>query len=347
MHESSTGDAREIDLGQRGFADGLLVDLVAVLRDLPDGALLTIVGTRDDVDRELHAWSRLTGHAIVSSSLAGAVKRWTVRKGAAHYPDEPARTIGSRMWIYSNFDCNLRCDYCCVRSSPKTPRRALGVDRVKRIVQEARAIPVREFFVTGGEPFLLHDIGEIIGACASVAPTTVLTNGMMFSGARAAILRDLPKERVVFQISMDSATPELHDLHRGAGTWNKAWTGVQVARSSGFRVRLAATVRTEAEDARFRAFLDEQGIAEDDRVIRRVAMRGFATSGVALSKRDLVPEVTVTDAGIYWHPVGATDDDFLVTREIFPLEIAIEAVRAQWRKEREVDETVAEIFRCA
>ncbi len=33
----------------------------------------------------------------------------------------PSARPGSRLWIYTNVDCNLACDYCCVRSSPRTP----------------------------------------------------------------------------------------------------------------------------------------------------------------------------------------------------------------------------------
>jgi molybdenum cofactor biosynthesis enzyme MoaA len=81
-----------------------------------------------------------------------------------------ARALGSRVWLYTNFDCNLRCDYCCVRSSPKAPRRALGSERVRRIANEAAALGVGEIFVTGGEPFLLDDIGDILIACAGPPP---------------------------------------------------------------------------------------------------------------------------------------------------------------------------------
>jgi MoaA/NifB/PqqE/SkfB family radical SAM enzyme len=56
----------------------------------------------------------------------------------------------------------------------------------------------------------------------------------------------LPRDRIVLQISLDSATPGLHDLHRGPGTWARAREGIQRARSLGFRVRLAATVSTES-----------------------------------------------------------------------------------------------------
>src|SRR2546430_8312796 len=35
--------------------------------------------------------------------------------------------------------------------------------------------------------------------------------------SRAESLRTLPRDRIVLQISLDSATPAQHDLHRGAG----------------------------------------------------------------------------------------------------------------------------------
>ena len=176
---------------------------------------------------------------------------------------------------------------------------------------------VSEIFVTGGEPFLLADIGQILTACAAAAPTTVLTNGMLLVGRRLETLRALSRERVTLQISLDSPTPERHDHHRGAGTWARAWKGIERARAEGFRVRLAATVETEAEAEEIRQFLDGRHISEQDRVVRRIALRGFAVQGVALARADLVPEITITADGVYWHPVGAEDADLLVTQKSF------------------------------
>lgn len=223
----------------------------------------------------------------------------------------------------------------------------LGLARVQRITREAPGLGVKEIFVTGGEPFLLENIGEILACCASAAPTTVLTNGMLFTGRRAESLRALPRDRVVLQISLDSPTPELHDLHRGRGSWARAHEGIRRARAQGFRVRLAATVSTDAEAEEFRQFLDEEKIAAEDRVIRRVALRGSATEGVALSRADLVPEVTITADGVYWHPVGAQDTDLLVTRDIFPLSEAFAAVRRAFNSEGEHAYKLARIFNCA
>jgi hypothetical protein len=148
-------------------------------------------------------------------------------------------------------------------------------------------------------------------------------------------------------VSLDSPTPELHDAHRGKGTWEKAWRGVELARAAGFRVRLAATVPDERAEHDVQALFDRERIDQEDRVVRRVALRGFAGDGVALSRADLVPEVTLTASGVYWHPVGATDDDFFVTSELFPLATAIEAVKLAYAEERRFATTLASIFHCA
>jgi len=343
----------ELDAGAKTFATGLLIELIAALRRIRPGDLMAVIGSDRTVGTELEAWCRFTRNSLVEVTVEEARYRWVIRCGEVQAEadgeaqTEAQRSLGSRLWLYTNFDCNLRCDYCCVRSSPKAPRRPLGADRVQRIAREATALRVGEIFVTGGEPFLLGDIGDILTACAAAAPTTVLTNGMLFVRRRLEILRSLPRDRVTLQISLDSPTPERHDHHRGAGTWAKAWKGIERAQAEGFRVRLAATVATDAEAAEFRQFLDSRKITEQDRVIRRIALRGFATQGVALARVDLVPEITITADGVYWHPVGAEDSDLLVTRDIFPLADAFAAARRAWERERAHAHRLATIFNCA
>src|SRR6516165_8678470 len=305
----------QLDAGAKTFAAGLLPELIAALRRTRPGDLLAITGSNESLGVDLEAWCRFTRNSLVEKTVEGDNTRWLVRHGVAPADLDGDRQVGSRLWLYTNFDCNLRCDYCCVRSSPKAPQRALGLERVRRIAREAAGLGVGEIFVTGGEPFLLADIGEILAACAAAAPTTVLTNGMLLTGRRAEALRSLPTDRVTLQISLDSPTPERHDRHRGKGTWARAWKGIERARAEGFRVRLAATVSTDEEAEEFRRFLDVQQIGEENRVIRRIALRGFATDGVAVARADLVPEVTITADGVYWHPVGALDADLLVTRD--------------------------------
>jgi hypothetical protein len=341
----------DLDIGPKTFASGLLPELIAVLRRSRLGDLVAVIGDEASVGPELETWCRFTGNPLLEAMEEKGRSRWVFRCGAvpvpAGVPGEDNRPVGSRLWLYTNFDCNLHCDYCCVRSSPTALRRELGLARVQRIAREAAELGVKEIFVTGGEPFLLEDIGDILLSCAAAAPTTVLTNGMLFAGRRIETLRALPRDRLVLQISLDSATPKLHDLHRGSGTWAHTREGIQRARAHGFRVRLAATVSTDAEAEAFRQFLDEEKIAPEDRVIRRIALRGGASEGVAVSRADLVPEVTITTNGVYWHPVGAEDADLLVTRDIFPLSESFAAVRRAFDREGEYGNKLARIFNCA
>ena len=342
-------DARvEVDAGTRTFGSGFLLDLLAALRRTTTGDLIAVTSREAGaLDTDLDVWSRLTGHAIVARTTGAEGTRWVIRHGAAPIDDDPARPLGERLWVYVNFHCNLHCDYCCVRSSPTARRRELGIDRVRRIAREAPLLGVRELFVTGGEPFLLADIDDIVIALADAAPVTLLTNGMLFRGPRLAALKRLPRASVTLQISLDSPDPALHDAHRGAGAWRRALDGIDVARAEGFRVRLAATVATDADEERFRTFLDARRVAPEDRVIRRVALRGVAENGVALSRADLVPEITITADGVYWHPVGADDEDMLVTRDVFPLASAFEAVRQHLARERAHGDRLATVFHCA
>jgi pyruvate-formate lyase-activating enzyme len=337
----------EIDAGRRTFSSGLLPELIAALRRCRPGDLLAVIGGVADIGADLEAWCRFTRNSLIDAATEAGRARWVIRCGEAPADVAADRPVGSRLWLYTNFDCNLRCDYCCVRSSPKAPRRALGLERVQRIANEAAKLGVDEIFVTGGEPFLLPDIGGILTACAAAAVTTVLTNGMLFAGRRLETLRSLPRDRLTLQISLDSPTPARHDRHRGAGTWARAWRGIERARAEGFRVRLAATVSTDAEAEEFRHFLDARQIADEDRVIRRIALRGFAAQGIALARADLVPEITITADGVYWHPVGAEDSDLLVTSEIFPLAESFAAVRRALGRESEHQRRLAKIFNCA
>ncbi len=336
----------ELDVGVKSFATGLLPELIAGLRRCRRGDLMAVVGSEADLGVDLERWCRFTGNTLVDTTVEAGRTRWVIRCGEVPAGVDTKRRVGSRLWLYTNFHCNLHCDYCCVRSSPKVARRELGLARVQRIASEAVELGVDEIFVTGGEPFLLPGIGEILTACAAAAPTTVLTNGMLLA-RRLETLRSLPIDRITLQISLDSPTPERHDQHRGKGTWVSAWKGVELARSEGFRVRLASTVSTDLEAEEFRRFLDSHQISEENRVIRRIALRGFALEGVALARADLVPEITITADGVYWHPVGAGDADMLVTPDIFPLADSFAAVRGAFERESAHRHRLAKIFNCA
>ncbi|MEP7054064.1 MAG: radical SAM protein [Actinomycetota bacterium] len=330
----------------------VVLDLVEQIGAKSIGSTVEVLLRPGDADT-VAAWCERTGNELMSATDGRAV----VRRGRRPAPTDALAELpagqrpGARLWIYTNFDCNLACDYCCARSSPTAPRRAIGVDRTRQLIAEAADAGVLEVFLTGGEPFLLPDLDLLVGACVAKLPTTMLTNGMLFRGTRLAMLRRMPREGLTLQISLDSATPELHDRHRGAGTWQRAVDGIGIAQAEGFCIRVAATVTRDEVDAgaqsAFHAMLDAMGVARENQIVRQVAQRGFATDGLALTVETLLPEVTVTADGIFWHPVGADHLDQLVTRALFPLRAAIDEVTRRFADYRRTVTTGAEAFPCA
>lgn len=258
-------------------------------------------------------------------------------------PNEPLMTVESssspqasppaflwKLWIYTNYDCNLKCSYCVAKSGPNAPRRTLGMENVKRLVDEAVELGFEHIFFTGGEPFLLNDIYEMLAYSSARIKTTVLTNAMLLRGVRLEKLCAVANDNLIVQVSLDGGRPEDHDAYRGPGTWEKTVEGIKLLQAASFRVRLGTT-ETPVNSAhldKLCEFHRSIGILDEDHFIRPLAKRGYSREGLELGMGNLVPEITVNLDGVFWHPLS-TDADMLVSKKIFPLTSAVERVTQQ------------------
>ena len=293
-------------------------------------------------------WCDRTGNTV----LAVHPDAVEIYRGRVADPIEalpPDRRPGYRLWVYTNFHCNLACDYCCVESSPRANPRVIDLKDFTRIVDEARGAGVAELYLTGGEPFMLLDMDQRIRLAVEALPTTVLTNGMQWQGERLRRLDSLPRKGLTLQISLDSATRHLHDRHRGEGSFSRALDGIRLAASLGFRVRVAATLGADAGtmEAEINALFDELALDKDQRVIRRVARQGSANAGLTVTRASLIPEVCVTGRGVWWHPVAAIDPAMKVSDDWAPLSKAIDEIRDEFRGYRLANDVLASTFPCA
>jgi hypothetical protein len=264
-------------------------------------------------------------------------------------PDPHAPPLGTRLWLYTNFDCNLACDYCCAGSSPRARPRRLGIDIADRACEEFAGLGGREVLFTGGEPFLVPELPELIAAAARWTPVTVLTNAMLLQrGSRRRMLDRLDPARVTMQVSLDSGTPALHDRHRGAGSFLRARAGIALLRALGFRVRVAATIDAADahESAGLHALLDGEGVPLEDRLVRPIARQGFADRGVRLTIDGLWPEPTLAAEGAWWHPVGITDPAMQVASAPLPVVTVLAVIRATLDDRARDRGAALEAFRC-
>ncbi len=235
-----------------------------------------------------------------------------------------------KLWIYTNYDCNLRCSYCVAKSSPNAPRRALSLSIVKQLIDEAVALGFGDVFFTGGEPFILNDIYEMLAYSSARVKTTVLTNSMLLRGARLDKLCAIDNDRLSVQVSLDGATAEDHDAYRGAGSWAKTVDGIKILQERGFRVRISTT-ETPANTARLEQICEfhrSLGIPDEDHFLRPLAKRGYSKAGLELDMSNLIPEITVNIDGVYWHPLS-TDADMQVSKKIFPLAASVDRIQRQ------------------
>jgi MoaA/NifB/PqqE/SkfB family radical SAM enzyme len=235
-----------------------------------------------------------------------------------------------KLWLYTNYDCNLRCSYCVAKSSPNAPRRALGLANVKRLVDEAVELGFSDIFFTGGEPFILNDIYDMLAYAAAQVKTTVLTNAMLLRGSRLDKLAAIAHDNLSVQVSLDGGCPEDHDAYRGPGSWVKTVEGIKLLQERGFRVRLSTT-ETPANLAHLEQICEfhrSLGIPDEDHFVRPLARRGYSREGLDLSMANLLPEVTINLDGVFWHPLS-TDADMRVSGKLFPLAASVERIRQQ------------------
>ena len=235
-----------------------------------------------------------------------------------------------KLWIYTNYDCNLRCSYCVARSSPNALRRAIGLSNVQRLVDEAVELGFRELFFTGGEPLLLNEIYDMLTYTSARMKTHLLTNAMLARGTRLDRLAAINNDNLILQVSLDGATAEQHDAYRGKGSWEKAVEGIRLLVERRFHV-MVSTTETEVNSLHLAAICElhrSLGIPDEDHVVRPLARRGYSKTGVELSMEEMVPEVTVNLDGVFWHPLS-TDADMQVAKQMFPLRAAVERIQEQ------------------
>jgi AdoMet-dependent heme synthase len=166
--------------------------------------------------------------------------------------------------------CNLACTHCFISCSPTNhTHEHLGLATVRRHLAEAIELGVKEYYFTGGEPFLNPEMESILAATLEVGPATVLTNGLLLDPARCARLAALAAGSdysLDLRVSLDGFDAAANDAIRGEGAFDRALAGVRHLAAAGLEPVLTVTEvyadnATPEGKARFFALLRSLGVA--------------------------------------------------------------------------------------
>jgi MoaA/NifB/PqqE/SkfB family radical SAM enzyme len=174
----------------------------------------------------------------------------------ARFPLQPLGHLDA-LWIQvAGTLCNLRCTHCFVSCGPGDDRLALMTrDEVRGRVAEALRLGVKEFYFTGGEPFLHPEMTEILADTLESGPCTVLTNGTLFTRPRLEALRrlsDSARYGLEIRVSLDGWRAEDHDRIRGPGSFARAVTGLSRLAEYELLPLVTVTQNTDEDPAAFR-----------------------------------------------------------------------------------------------
>ena len=149
--------------------------------------------------------------------------------------------------------CNLACNHCFISCHPENHKIAMMTEaQVRSHLEDAAALGVRDYYITGGEVFLNPEIMEILAAILEYGDCFILTNGTTLTASRVDRLRaleDASGRRLHFRVSLDSLDEAENDAVRGAGSYRQAVRGLRELARGAFPVHLTL-VRSweESED---------------------------------------------------------------------------------------------------
>jgi MoaA/NifB/PqqE/SkfB family radical SAM enzyme len=225
--------------------------------------------------------------------------------------------------------CNLTCTHCFISCSPANHSFGfLDYDKVLAALEESKRLGVKEYYFTGGEPFMHPRMVDILEATLAIGPATVLSNGTLFrekTVERLSAIRDASIYSLELRVSIDGADAESNDRIRGEGAFGRAMKGVRRVVEAGFmpivtmaqtwddadaqdvyqrmrrvlidlgysrpRVKLLPSLKMGAESLR------DRGYRDDERVTHEM-MEGYDASQMICAYSRIV-----TDRGVHVCPI--------------------------------------------
>lgn len=240
--------------------------------------------------------------------------------------------------------CNLTCTHCFISCSPSNKSFGfLDYDKVIATLEESKRLGVKEYYFTGGEPFMHPRILDILEKTLEIGPATVLSNGTLFrekTVERLVRIRDNSIYSLELRVSIDGPDAASNDRIRGEGAFDRAMEGVRRIVQAGFlpiitmaqtwddteaqnvyqrmrrvltdlgytrpRVKLLPSLKMGAESLRDRGYRDDERVTPE-------MMEGYDASQLICAYSRIV-----TDRGVHVCPILIEQPDSLLDTSLEP-----------------------------
>lgn len=154
-------------------------------------------------------------------------------------PTVPLLALDQLWFQVSGTVCNLRCRHCFISCSPDNHSFwFMSRKMVRGALEESAGMGVKEYYFTGGEPFMNAEMEGILADTLGYGAATVLTNATLFPERRVTELCVIAKRSrypLELRVSLDGPSQETNDKIRGEGAFERAMEGIRALAGAGFR----------------------------------------------------------------------------------------------------------------
>lgn len=140
------------------------------------------------------------------TSLVGSIAKWYW----SFYVHRRPRPLITHLVLTNR--CNYRCTFCYIDADE--PKYTMPLDQFKPLVRDLHSLGTYYFYISGGEPLLVKNIGDYLAWATKHIPYVhIVTNGSMLDQNMAKLLGHCNINEV--SLSLD-ALEKTHNLHRGS-----------------------------------------------------------------------------------------------------------------------------------
>jgi AdoMet-dependent heme synthase len=157
---------------------------------------------------------------------------------AADAPGVGLQSLDELWFQVAGTVCNLRCKHCFISCAPDNHSFwFMSRAQVAEALADSEALGVKEYYFTGGEPFMNREMDGILADTLARGPATVLTNATLMPPRRARALARLAADSIYtleLRVSLDGITREMNDAIRGEGAFDRCVEGIRNLVAEGF-----------------------------------------------------------------------------------------------------------------